>query len=57
MNDLLEQLYPEQGEPFRSRVASDVLSGGNVVDSLRAREISGRVTEVSRLAISLDTAL
>ena len=45
MNDLSSN-FTEQGEPFRSRVASDVLSGGNVVIPAGA-EISGRVTEVS----------
>lgn len=45
LNDLSSS-FSEQGEPFRSRVASDVLSGGNVVIPAGS-EISGRVTEVS----------
>jgi hypothetical protein len=45
MNDLSSSLS-EQGEEFRSRVASDVMEGGNVVIPAGA-EISGRVVEVS----------
>ncbi|HUB29679.1 MAG TPA: hypothetical protein VL967_08270 [Terracidiphilus sp.] len=45
MNDL-SSAFTEQGQPFRSRVASDVLEGGNVVIPAGA-EISGRVVEVS----------
>jgi hypothetical protein len=42
----LSSSFSEQGQPFRSRVASDVLEGGNVVIPAGS-EISGRVTEVS----------
>jgi hypothetical protein len=45
MNDLSSN-FSEQGEPFRSRVASDVLSGSDVVIPAGS-EISGRVTAVS----------
>jgi hypothetical protein len=42
----LSSSFSEQGESFRSRVASDVLSGGSVVIPAGS-EISGRVAEVS----------
>jgi hypothetical protein len=45
MNDL-SSAFSEQGQPFRSRVASDVLEGGTVIIPAGA-EISGRVVEVS----------
>jgi hypothetical protein len=45
LNDLSSS-FTEQGQPFRSRVASDVLEGGNVVIPTGS-EISGRVVEVS----------
>jgi hypothetical protein len=45
LNDL-SSAFTEQGQPFRSRVASDVLEGGNVVIPAGA-EITGRVVEVS----------
>jgi hypothetical protein len=45
LNDLSSS-FTEQGQPFRSRVASDVLAGGNVIIPAGA-EISGRVTEAS----------
>jgi hypothetical protein len=44
--DDLSSAFTEQGQPFRSRVASDVIEGGNVVIPTGA-EISGRVVEVS----------
>ncbi|HSZ17707.1 MAG TPA: hypothetical protein VK764_11445 [Terracidiphilus sp.] len=44
-NDLSSS-FTEQGQPFRSRVASDVLEGGNIVIPAGS-EISGRVVEVS----------
>jgi hypothetical protein len=45
LNDLSSALS-EQGQTFRSRVASDVLSGGNVVIPTGS-EISGKIVEVS----------
>jgi len=45
MNDLSSG-FSEKGEPFRSRVATDVLSGNNVVIPAGS-EISGVVTEAS----------
>jgi hypothetical protein len=45
MNDL-SSAFTEQGQPFRSRVASDVLEGGNVIIPTGS-EINGRVVEVS----------
>jgi hypothetical protein len=45
LNDLSSSLS-EQGQTFRSRVATDVLSGGNVVIPTGS-EISGKVVEVS----------
>jgi hypothetical protein len=45
LNDLSSSLS-EKGEPFRSRVATDVLSGSNVVIPAGS-EISGEVTEAS----------
>jgi hypothetical protein len=45
LNDLSSALS-EQGQSFRSRVASDVLSGGNVVIPTGS-EISGKIVEVS----------
>jgi hypothetical protein len=42
----LSSSFTEQGQAFRSRVASDVLSGGNVVIPAGS-EISGKVVEVS----------
>jgi hypothetical protein len=45
LNDL-SSAFTEQGQTFRSRVASDVLSGGNVVIPTGA-EISGKVVEAS----------
>jgi hypothetical protein len=45
LNDLSSS-FTEQGQTFRSRVASDVLSGGNVVIPAGA-EISGKVVEAS----------
>jgi hypothetical protein len=45
LNDLSSSLA-EQGQTFRSRVATDVLSGGNVVIPTGS-EISGKVVEVS----------
>jgi len=44
--DDLSSSFSEKGEPFRSRVATDVLSGGNVVIPAGS-EISGQVTEAS----------
>jgi hypothetical protein len=44
-NDL-SSAFTEQGQPFRSRVASDVLEGGNIIIPAGS-EISGRVVEVS----------
>ncbi|MGA9461548.1 MAG: hypothetical protein WBV28_02085 [Terracidiphilus sp.] len=44
-NDL-SSAFTEQGQPFRSRVASDVLEAGNIVIPAGS-EISGRVVEVS----------
>jgi hypothetical protein len=44
--DRLSTVESERGEPFRSRVASDVLQGGQVVIPAGA-EIDGRVVEVS----------
>jgi hypothetical protein len=44
--DRLSTADTEKGEPFRSRVASDVLQGGEVVIPAGA-EIDGRVVEVS----------
>jgi hypothetical protein len=44
--DRLSTSDTEKGEPFRSRVASDVLQGGQVVIPAGA-EIDGRVVEVS----------
>ena len=46
LNDLSSS-FSKAGEPFRARVASDVLAGGQVVIPAGA-EIDGRVTEVSR---------
>jgi hypothetical protein len=45
LNDL-SSAFTEQGQPFRSRVASDVLAGGNVVIPTGS-EISGKVVGVS----------
>ena len=45
LNDLSSS-FSEAGQPFRSRVASDVLEGGTVVIPAGA-EITGRVVEVS----------
>jgi hypothetical protein len=45
LNDL-SSAFTDQGQPFRSRVATDVLEGGNVVIPAGA-EITGRVVEVS----------
>jgi hypothetical protein len=45
LNDLSSS-FTEQGQTFRSRVASDVLSGGNVVIPTGA-EITGKVVEAS----------
>jgi hypothetical protein len=45
LNDLSSS-FSEKGEPFRSRVANDVLSGSNVVIPAGA-EISGQVVETS----------
>jgi hypothetical protein len=45
LNDLSSS-FTEPGQPFRSRVASDVLSGGNVVIPAGA-EITGKVVGVS----------
>jgi hypothetical protein len=42
----LSSALTQEGQPFRSRVASDVLSGGNVVIPTGS-EISGKVVEVS----------
>lgn len=42
----LSSSFSEQGEPFQSRVATDVLQDGNVVIPAGA-EISGRVVDVS----------
>ena len=44
--DSLSSSMSEKGQPFRSRVASDVLEGGNVVIPAGS-EIDGRVAEVS----------
>lgn len=44
--DNLSSSFSEQGEPFRGRVASDVLQDGNVVIPAGS-EISGTVTSVS----------
>ncbi len=44
--DEVSSSFAEQGEPFRSRVASDVLQDGQVVIPAGA-EIDGRVAEVS----------
>ena len=45
LNDLSSS-FSEKGEPFRSRVATDVLSGNNIVIPAGS-EISGQVTEAS----------
>lgn len=45
LNDL-SSAFTEEGQPFRSRVASDVLEGGNVVIPAGS-EINGKVVEVS----------
>jgi len=45
LNDL-SSVFSEQGQPFRSRVATDVLSGGNVVIPAGS-EIAGKVVQCS----------
>ncbi|HEY6488539.1 MAG: hypothetical protein WCC26_14470 [Terracidiphilus sp.] len=45
LNDL-SSAFTEAGQPFRSRVASDVLEGGNVIIPAGS-EINGKVVEVS----------
>jgi hypothetical protein len=45
LNDL-SSAFTDEGQPFRSRVASDVIEGGSVVIPAGA-EITGRVVEVS----------
>jgi len=45
--DQLSTVDSEKGEPFRTRVATDVLQGGQVLIPAGS-EIDGRVTEVSR---------
>lgn len=45
LNDL-SSVFSEQGQPFRSRVATDVLSGGSVVIPAGS-EISGKVVQAS----------